>query len=251
MPESARFSRRAESIDIAATVLLIPVLIWEVTRPDAHKFAVLAANATLFVVLLVALVMRVRTEEWRSTPVGVKGLEIALLAVAIPGIASVAGPLRIFRVLRVPLLGVRTLRGLRARLERDGPLFVLLMASVTVVAGALMVLEFERYHDEALIHGLGDALWWAVTTMTTVGYGDEFPRTPGGRAVGTVVMLIGISLFGLVTALLAQWFLGTTAAHERTRDETAALAEQVAALRAELAAAEARRVGDGGGAERP
>ncbi len=52
-----------------------------------------------------------------------------------------------------------------------------------------------------------DTLWWAVTTVTTVGYGDRFPVTAIGRAVGAVVMVIGIGLFGLLAASLASFMI--------------------------------------------
>ncbi|WP_432949041.1 potassium channel family protein [Kribbella sp. CA-253562] len=53
----------------------------------------------------------------------------------------------------------------------------------------------------------GDALWWATTTVTTVGYGDHFPTTSEGRIVGVGLMLAGIALVGTVTAALASWFV--------------------------------------------
>lgn len=237
MGSSRQVSRRVEVADLAATVLLIPVLIWEVTRPDRHAGAVLVANTVLFAVLLAAFAVRVRTVDWAETPVGVKAVEVGLLAVAVPGLAAHAGPLRLFRILRLPLLGVRTLRGLRTRLVRKGATLVGLMATMTVLAGSLMVLEFEARNSDSMIRGLGDAAWWTITTMTTVGYGDEYPSTAGGRMVGVVVMLVGISLFGLVTALLAQWFLGGDA-QGREKSDAALLAEEVAALRVALAAVE-------------
>ena len=226
MRDLERSSRTVELVDIAATVLLIPVLVWEVTRPDTNRGAVLVANTVLFAVLLGAFVMRLRTDDWRATPRTLKLVELLLLVVAIPGLAHKAGPLRIFRILRLPLLGVRTLRGLRTRIVRNGPAMVFLMATMTVLVGSLMVLEFEGKRQERTIEGFGDALWWSVTTMTTVGYGDEYPSTPGGRAVGAVVMLIGISIFGLVTALIARWFIGTDGDAEQERTELRRLVER-------------------------
>ncbi|MFG1622895.1 potassium channel family protein [Kribbella sp. NPDC049227] len=88
-------------------------------------------------------------------------------------------------------------------------------ATTYVVAGAVLlgfvaslaVLDAERGSPEANITTFGDALWWAATTVTTVGYGDHFPTTGEGRIVGVVLMLGGIALVGTITAALASWFV--------------------------------------------
>jgi voltage-gated potassium channel len=66
----------------------------------------------------------------------------------------------------------------------------------------------ERGGDGS-IQTFADALWWAAATITTVGYGDVYPRTAAGRGVAVVLMLIGISLFGLLTARVAAFFVET------------------------------------------
>ena len=53
-----------------------------------------------------------------------------------------------------------------------------------------------------------DGIWWAVATATTVGYGDISPKTPGGRVVGMLLMLLGIGLVGVFTGLVASYFVG-------------------------------------------
>jgi voltage-gated potassium channel len=73
----------------------------------------------------------------------------------------------------------------------------------------------------------GDAVWWSVTTVTTVGYGDRFPVTTGGRLVAAVLMLGGVGLFGALSGLIASSFLG------QPQQEPAVLAE-LKALRADL-----------------
>lgn len=69
----------------------------------------------------------------------------------------------------------------------------------------LTIEDSERH--QAALKPIPDALWWAVTTVTTVGYGDRFPVTAIGRAVGAVVMVIGIGLFGLLAASLASFMI--------------------------------------------
>lgn len=67
-----------------------------------------------------------------------------------------------------------------------------------------MVLEFEGGNPDANIASYPDALWWAVTTITTVGYGDRFPMSSPGRAV---LMIAGIAMFGVITATIAAYFV--------------------------------------------
>jgi voltage-gated potassium channel len=83
-----------------------------------------------------------------------------------------------------------------------------LAVTVAVVFGAgLLVESFERGAPNANIGSLPDALWWAVTTVTTVGYGDRFPTTAAGRGVGVALMIVGIALFGFLAGSLASFFL--------------------------------------------
>ncbi|WP_063819087.1 potassium channel family protein [Herbidospora cretacea] len=74
------------------------------------------------------------------------------------------------------------------------------------LAASLAVLHAERHAPGATILTFGDATWWAVTTMTTTGYGDTYPVTPDGRLIGSALMLGGVALLGVVTATLASWF---------------------------------------------
>lgn len=73
---------------------------------------------------------------------------------------------------------------------------------LVIFCAALTVLDAERGHG-GNIQTFGDALWWAIVTMSTVGYGDKFPVTTEGRFVGVGLMLAGIALLGIVTASVA------------------------------------------------
>ena len=79
--------------------------------------------------------------------------------------------------------------------------------TLVLFVAALAVLDAERAADGANITTFDDALWWAMTTVTTVGYGDRFPVTGSGRLVAGGLMLAGIALLGVVTASLASWLL--------------------------------------------
>ena len=117
---------------------------------------------------------------------------------------------RALRVLRAARAAAFVLRGLDAArdvLTRHKLHYALLVGGLSVVAAALMVDAFERGVEGSNIQGLPDALWWALVTVTTVGYGDRFPVTAGGRGVGVVLMIMGIGLFGLLAGSLASFFI--------------------------------------------
>jgi voltage-gated potassium channel len=108
-------------------------------------------------------------------------------------------------------------------------------ASIVVYAAALAILDVEGNHPDSKIKTLGDALWWASTTVTTVGYGDLHPVTGMGRVVGVALMIGGITLLGLVTATLASWIvervaLEDTATQAATKAQIEELREEVQRL---------------------
>jgi voltage-gated potassium channel len=92
-------------------------------------------------------------------------------------------------------------------------------ASLLAFCAALAVLDAERSTPDANISDFGDAIWWAVTTMTTVGYGDHYPVTAAGRLVGFGLMIGGIALLGTVTATLASWIIETVAAEKEQAED--------------------------------
>ncbi|MEJ7650121.1 MAG: potassium channel family protein [Nakamurella sp.] len=73
--------------------------------------------------------------------------------------------------------------------------------------GALAILDVEQLAPDANIRSFGDALWWASTTVTTVGYGDRFPVTTQGRFVAVGLMLVGLAVVGVITASVAAWLI--------------------------------------------
>lgn len=115
-------------------------------------------------------------------------------------------PLRVLRIVRVVatagVVGFRfrrffTTHGLHKALAA-------VLASVAISAG--LVTLFERNADGP-ITGLPDAIWWALATVTTVGYGDVYPTTPQGSGVAVFLMIMGIGLYGVIAANLASFFI--------------------------------------------
>jgi len=151
----------------------------------------------------------------------VRGHIVDLAVVAIP----VLRPVRALRALRLLRLITFTRAGLtlstalgRARklLTHHGLHLVLLAVLAIVGVGAGLELAFEQHAQGGTIHNYGDALWWATVTVTTVGYGDKYPVTPGGRGVAVVLMLTGIGLVGVLSATVASYFVGQRADKDMT-----------------------------------
>lgn len=103
-----------------------------------------------------------------------------------------------------------------------------------VLVGALVVLDFERAQASANILTFPDSLWWAAVTLTSVGYGDLYPTSGGGRAAAVAMMAVGMSLLGAVTATFAAWFTQRVAGGQD--DAIEALQAEIRALRQDLAA---------------
>jgi voltage-gated potassium channel len=121
---------------------------------------------------------------------------------------------------------------------------VLIAVAATLITGSWLVLLFEENAKGSNIHNYPDALWWAVVTVTTVGYGDRFPVTEGGRAVAVILMLVGIGLIGVLTATVASVFIKehTDANKEEFKKGHADLGQQLSVITDRLADVE-RRLG--------
>ena len=129
---------------------------------------------------------------------------------------SIVPMLRIARILRVirvwRLIGriggpEATVRMFFKDRAAGGLFLVLLIAIVVMEFGSVAILWAERTSPEANITSANDALWYSIVTMSTVGYGDQFPVTTLGRLIGTLVIVIGVGVFGTLTGFLANAFL--------------------------------------------
>ncbi len=105
--------------------------------------------------------------------------------------------------------GLRQLR--RVLVQESGPLFSVLVIFLMVLFLASVTVYFlERDVQPETFGNIPSALWWAVATLTTTGYGDVVPITPLGRLVAAFVMICGLGVFGLWTGILATGFAAET-----------------------------------------
>ncbi len=98
-------------------------------------------------------------------------------------------------------------------------LLVLFIVLVVFQSAVVFILYFEVPNSDSNIHTVSDAFWWAFTTVSTVGYGDKYPVTEGGRVVGLSLMIVGIALFSVITGTLAQWFVRSNAEKAAKNEE--------------------------------
>lgn len=106
-------------------------------------------------------------------------------------------------------------------------------AILIIYSSALAELKAERYAPDSRITSFPDAVWWAISTITTVGYGDYVPTTKSGRVIAVLLMIGGISLIGVVTATVAHWIVSQVA--EEDVDHEAATVAHIQQLRDEIA----------------
>ena len=143
--------------------------------------------------------------------------------------------LRIFRLFRIVravrivrrLGGPRVFRELRAGLASGTLYLVVFFGLFTLEFVGLLELYFEEDAPGANITTAGDALWWGYVTATTVGYGDQYPVTMGGRLVGLLMLTVGVALFATFSGFLANAFLSA----KKPKPEPAAVGDLETALR--------------------
>ena len=120
--------------------------------------------------------------------------------------------LRIFRLIRVYRLlrevGIRTVGRALVKDRAGSSLYVLLVMGIFVLEfGSLTMLRVEQGTRGANITTASDALWYTIVTISTVGYGDQYPVTDAGRIIGAGIIVVGVGIFGTFTGYLANFFL--------------------------------------------
>ena len=125
-------------------------------------------------------------------------------------------------------------------------LVVVFVVLLILEFGSMIVLYFEADAPGANITTGGDAIWWAFVSITTVGYGDKFPITQGGRVTATLILAAGVGMFGVLSGFLANFFLSPSGsdAEPATEPESAASAGPAATATATATATAAASAGD-------
>jgi len=157
---------------------------------------------------------------------------LSMLVVVLP----VLRPLRLVRLLTLLTVFQRAAgSALRGRVV----MYAVATTGLLVLVSSLAVFDAERYAPGSLITSYGEALWWACVTVTTVGYGDVYPVTFGGRCIAVAMMVCGIALLGTITAIIASWLVEQVRAEEEahegaTRAQVELLSVQIERLERKL-----------------
>jgi voltage-gated potassium channel len=139
--------------------------------------------------------------------------------------------IRVIRVLRAIRSFQRILSIILQHRTRNGLASICVTFLLLVVFSSIGILLCES-GPGANISNAEDAIWWSVTTITTVGYGDKYPITTEGRIIAMVLMFAGVGLFGTLSGLIASHFLGTTSPPEE--DASQQVLKELRELRARV-----------------
>ncbi len=234
MSRSARlqhWEQRSEWPLAVAALIFLAAYAWPILQPDVvHPVRQVCSIVVYAVWALFAVdfITRVVLSDARWH----------FIAHHIPDLLSVALPvLRPLRLLRLVAL-IRVLnRRATSSLQGQVALYVSSSTVLILLMASLAVLDAERGKAGSNINSVGDALWWSVTTMTTVGYGDHYPVTTQGRFVAVGLMVGGIALIGVVTASIASWLIAQVRSVEK--DAQVTLHREIESMQERLARMEA------------
>jgi voltage-gated potassium channel len=188
----------------------------------------------------------VKERGWLDLLGSVPSLGIAFQYTALFRLARLSRLARIMRLMK----GKQRKELARDVLENRGKyaLFITVLSTIMVLGTAsVLVLQFESHSDDAQIQNGWDAFWYSVVTLTTVGYGDFYPVTAGGRVAAMFIMFAGVGIIGALASILASVLVGdsnddddATAAVPPENVELAEIRTELAALRAMLERMESR-----------
>ena len=231
--DSGRVTHRFEPVVLASTLALIPVFVIEAeAKSSLWKDVAFVANWLIWAVFAVELAFILVVAPRKAAALRAHWLDAVIVLVTAPLFGAFLSSLRLvrlarlLRLLRLGAILTRLIQRERAVTSGDAFRFAaLLTVLVVVLSGAVVSLI-----DSRDFHSTWDGMWWAVVTVTTVGYGDLYPTSVEGRIIGMVVMLFGIGFLSVLTAAIASRFVQTDRG-----DETDEVLAALARLEAEMA----------------
>ncbi len=200
---AADWELRFEQPMFVAALLVIPVVVIDASRASHEwKTFALVLNWLIWLAFAAELVTMLRVSGDRLGWLRQHPLEAAIVLLTPPFLPATLQTLRFFRLLRL-LRIVVVAKEARRLFTPDGIRLAAVLAGVAALGGGAIFANVEKQQS------LWDGVWWAITTMATVGYGDLSPTTVIGRLVAIALMFIGIGFFALVTGAVAQRFVET------------------------------------------
>ena len=228
-PRIAEWDAKVDRPLTAVAVAFLVLYAWQVLDtglgPGARE-ALDAALTGIWALFGLDYLVRLRLARRRWHFVGAHLLDLLIL------LLPMFRPLRALRV-----VGVISVLNRQLRDDARGRIALYVGVSVALVGfvASLAVLEAERNAPDASITSFGEALWWTITTLSTVGYGDRYPVTLEGRLVAATLMIAGIALLGVVTASIAAWFVeNLRRAEQQVSAEVEEVSEEVGDVSADV-----------------
>lgn len=223
---------------LSFVVLLTLVIDTTTELPEEVSRLLQTIDNTVCIVLLIDFLIRFRKA---SSKLGFMKWGWIDLVASIPTleVLRLGRLVRIFRVLRM-LRGMRLVHRILTTVFRNkfkgGITVAILSVFLLICFSSVSILICEK-DPESNIRTAGDAVWWSVATLSTVGYGDRYPVTTEGRIVAGVLMLSGLGLFGTISALTASLFVGLPEEPDGTKElegEVHRLRDEIVTLRHSL-----------------
>src|ERR1700733_2845372 len=213
-----RFSAAVDGPLTVLAVLWVPVLVVPlVTKVSPPTSAALdTTDYTVWAVFAIEYLIKLYLSPKRWKFVTRHLVDLLVIAVPVLRPLRLLRLLRLLRIARAALILSSALKRARELLTHNGLHYVLLSVLAIIGVCSAVELAFEQHAPGSNIHNFGDALWWAIVTVTTVGYGDKYPVSAGGRGVAVVLMLTGIGLVGVLSATIASYFVGQRADKDMT-----------------------------------
>jgi voltage-gated potassium channel len=209
-----RVQRWEKQVEIPLLLLALAFLVayaWPVLDPRLSpdvKTSLTLASWAVWVVFVIDYAARlVLAGDRRRAYAAQHWYDIPLIAL------PMLRPLRVLRILAFARMVNRSATG--GLIERAA-VYVAGVAVMAVGLGSVAILDAEQLAPGANITSYGDALWWASTTVATVGYGDRYPVTAEGRMVAIALMVVGIGIVGAITGSVATWMVAQIQNGERT-----------------------------------
>jgi voltage-gated potassium channel len=201
-----RAERLLEIPVIVAAVTVIPtILIQESSLGEPWQSIANVLNWGSWTVFAVEFVVMLALVDNRRTWLLKHPLEIAIVFLSVPFWPRSMHAIRALRLLRLLRL-VRLGPIARRVFSLEGLHYAAIMATITVIGGGTAFEAVEKGHNPE-VKNVWDGLWWAIVTITTVGYGDIVPKTDAGRVIAVVVMIVGIGFLAILTGAIAERFI--------------------------------------------
>ncbi len=203
--QSQRVAARLEPVVLVAALLTIPAVLLAQGHPaEPWKTVGTVSDWVIWSVFVLELVVMLMVVPNRLTWLREHPLEVAIVFLTPPFLFAALQSIRVLRVLRLLRL-FRFAPLARRMFSVEGVRYAALVAVLVLISGAEAFSSAEKF-------SIGDSLYWGITTMTTVGYGDISPKHTTGKVIACTLMLVGIGFFAVITGAIAQRFLATEVA---------------------------------------